>query len=69
MQQYIAVHIANMNSAMLVLYMAQGKMSNMHSNSRLKKSNKMQQYADIYLFTAKLLYMFWASITPIIRST
>jgi len=83
-----------------------------HRNSRLKKSNKMQEYADIYLllnystyfgrpsrpssgvhktvvaasgtdhtiwgasffkrdhlFTAKLLYMFRASIAPIIRST
>jgi len=29
----------------------------------------MQQYADIYLFTAKLLYMFRASIAPIVRST
>ena len=29
----------------------------------------MQQYAGIYLFTASLLYMFRASIAPIIRST
>jgi len=40
-----------------------------HHSSRLKKSKKMQQYADIYLFTAKLLYMFRATIAPIIRST
>jgi len=39
--------------------------SSVHRNSRLKKSNKVQQYADIHL----LLYMFRASIAPIIRST
>jgi len=37
-------------------------------SKRLKKSNKMQLYADIYV-TAKLLYMFRASIAPIISST
>ena len=33
--------------------------------------NKIQQDATVcgYLFTAKLLYMFWVSIAPIIRST
>ena len=35
---------------------------------RLKKPNEMKQYAD-NLFTAKLLFMFRVSITPIIRST
>jgi len=35
---------------------------------RLMKSNEMQQYADT-LFTAKLRYMFRATIAPIIRST
>ena len=33
--------------------------SSVHRNSRLKNSNKMQQYADF--FTAKLLYMFRVS--------
>ena len=35
---------------------------------RFMKSNKVQQYKD-NLFIAKLLYMFQASIVPIIRST
>ena len=39
-----------------------------HRNSKLNKSNKMQQYADIYLL---LIYCtcFGASFAPIIRST
>ena len=37
----------------------------MHRNSRLKKSNKMQLYTDVYLL---LNYLFRASIAPIIRS-
>jgi len=36
--------------------------------SRWKKSNEMPTVCR-YLFTAKLLYMFRASIAPIIRST
>jgi len=39
-----------------------------YRNYRLKKSNKMQQYADIYLLL-NYSYMFRVSITPIIRST
>ena len=38
-----------------------------HRNYRLKKSNDMQQYADIYLLLN--YYMFHASIAPVIRST
>jgi len=39
-----------------------------HRNSRLKKSNEMQQYADIYLLL-NYSTLFRASIAPIIRST
>jgi len=39
-----------------------------HSNFRLKKSNEMQQYADIYLLL-NYSKCFGASILPIIRST
>jgi len=41
--------------------------SSVHHKSILIRSNKMQQYAGIYCKIT--LYMFWVSITPIIRRT
>ena len=64
LQNRIKYAICNFRSAVEYVIVSEYKLA-------MLSINKIQQDATVcsYLFTAKLLNMFWVSIAPIIRST